>query len=57
MTPDEEDESWADEQPQLIGTITQLTDEKMRVPKKQPIGFDLRAKPRHRVKVIARRVC
>ena len=57
MAPDEE-EPWETWEPQLTGTITQLTDhDEVEVPKKQPMGFDLRPKPRYRVKVIARRIC
>jgi len=56
MAPDDE-EPWEYWEPQLTGTISQLTDEETEVPPKNPIGFDLRPKPRYRVKVIARRIC
>ena len=57
MAPDEE-EAWESWEPQLTGTIHQLTEhDEIEVPKKQPMGFDLRAKPIVRVKAIARRIC
>jgi hypothetical protein len=57
MAPDEE-EAWESWEPQLTGTISQLSEhDEIEVPKKQPMGFDLRPKPRIRVKAISRRVC
>lgn len=57
MAPDEE-EAWESWEPQLTGTISQLNEhDEIEVPKKQPIGFDLRPKPRIRIKAISRRVC
>lgn len=56
MAPDDE-EPWEWWEPQLTGTISQLTECDEPVTPKQPMGFDLRPKPRYRIKVIARRIC